>query len=75
MPVFTSKSPSQSEAFVQNRNDMLAMVERMRGLEARAEALSEKRRAVFDQRGQLSPRERLAALLDPRHAPSSNCST
>ena len=65
MPVFTSKSPSQSEAFVQNRNDMLAMVERMRGLEARAEALSEKRRAVFDQRGQLSPRERLAALLDP----------
>jgi geranyl-CoA carboxylase beta subunit len=34
-------------------------------LEARAEALSEHRRARFEERGQITPRERLARLLDP----------
>ncbi|WP_275041710.1 acyl-CoA carboxylase subunit beta [Leisingera sp. ANG-M1] len=45
--------------------EMLALVERMRTLEARAAAKSEERRPVFDKRGQLSPRERVSALLDP----------
>ena len=64
MTVFQSRVVTASDAFVANRSDMLALIERMRGLEARAETLSEKRRPVFNKRGQLSPRERLAALLD-----------
>ena len=65
MSVFQSRISSGSESFAQNRADMLAQVERMRDLEARAAAKSEERRPVFDKRGQLSPRERLSALLDP----------
>ncbi len=65
MTVFQSKVNVKSEAFIANRADMLALVERLRGLEARAEALSEKRRSRFEERGQLTPRERVARLLDP----------
>jgi geranyl-CoA carboxylase beta subunit len=65
MTVFQSRISETSDSFKQNREDMLALIGKMRGLEARAEALSEKRRPVFDKRGQLSPRERLSALLDP----------
>ncbi len=65
MTVFDSRIVRTSADFVQNRTDMLALVDRMRALEARAAAKSEERRPVFDKRGQLSPRERLAALLDP----------
>jgi geranyl-CoA carboxylase beta subunit len=65
MTVFDSRIVPTSDGFVQNRADMLALVDRMRALEARAAAKSEERRPVFDKRGQLSPRERLAALLDP----------
>ncbi len=62
---FQSRVSTQADAFKQNRVDMLALVDKMRDLESRAEARSEQRRPVFDARGQLSPRERLAALLDP----------
>ncbi len=65
MTVFASTIDPTSEGFAQNRADMLALVDKMRNLEARAAAKSEDRRPVFDKRGQLSPRERLAALLDP----------
>jgi len=65
MSVFQSRLDTDSKAFARNRDDMLALVGRMRTLEARAKAKSEQRRPVFDKRGQLSPRERLAALLDP----------
>ncbi len=44
---------------------MLALVERLRAVESRAAAHSEKRRPRFEQRGQLTPRERLSRLLDP----------
>lgn len=64
MSVFQSRVVKASDSFAANSNDMLALIQRMRGLESRAETLSEKRRPVFDKRGQLSPRERLAALLD-----------
>ena len=40
-------------------------IETLRSLEARAEAASEKRRPRFEERGQLTPRDRLAQLLDP----------
>ena len=65
MREFQSRIDPDSDQFARNRADMLALVDRMRTLEARAQAKSEERRPVFDKRGQLSPRERLSALLDP----------
>ena len=65
MTVFQSKVQTDSEGFHQNRTDMLALIDKMRGLETRAADKSEERRARFEERGQLSPRERLSALLDP----------
>lgn len=62
---FQTAIPPTHPDFATNRDGMLALVDRMRALEARAAARSEERRPVFDKRGQLSPRERLAALLDP----------
>jgi len=51
-------------AFAANRRGMLALVARLRELEARAAAASARARPLFDKRGQLLPRERLARLLD-----------
>ena len=65
MTAFQSLSGPASPTYAKNRSEMLALVDKMRMLEDRAEALSEARRPVFDKRGQLSPRERLQALLDP----------
>ncbi|MCP5074407.1 MAG: acyl-CoA carboxylase subunit beta [Rhodobacteraceae bacterium] len=63
--VFTSQIIPSSDSFEANRNDMLALVGKLRELEARPGALSEKRRDRFQERGQIMPRERLAHLLDP----------
>ncbi len=60
-----SRIQTGSSEFSDNRQAMLALVERLRTLEARAAQLSEQRRSRFEQRGQLTPRERLARLLDP----------
>jgi len=65
MTAFTSKISATSDSFVQNKQDMLALVTKLRELETRAETLSEKRRPRFEKRGQLTPRERLKHLLDP----------
>ena len=65
MAVFASHLDAQSDAFAANRADMLALVDRLRELEQRAVDLSEKRRPRFEERGQLTPRERLDRLLDP----------
>ena len=65
MAVFASRIDLSSEAFARNRQDMLDLVDRMRTYEGRAAALSEKRKPRFRERGQLTPRERLARLLDP----------
>ncbi len=65
MSVFTSRIDAQSEGFASNREQMLALVDELRGLEQRAVAASDRRRATFEQRGQLPPRERVARLLDP----------
>jgi len=65
MSIFQTAIDKTTTQFATNRADMSALIEKMRMLEARAETLSEKRRARFEERGQLSPRERLAALLDP----------
>lgn len=65
MSVFASKIATQSESFQSNRADMLALVERLGELNGRGRARSERRRERFRSRGQLTPRERLARLLDP----------
>jgi geranyl-CoA carboxylase beta subunit len=54
-----------SAEFAENRAAMLSLVGQLRELEERAAALSEQRRARFEERGQLTPRERVARLLDP----------
>ncbi|MEI7445097.1 MAG: carboxyl transferase domain-containing protein [Burkholderiales bacterium] len=65
MPVIESRIDPSSAAFAERRDGMLALVARMRALEARAASASAKAKPLFDKRGQLLPRERLARLLDP----------
>ncbi len=65
MSAFASKISVQSESFKRNRADMLERIEKLRELNARGRARSEKRKPRFDKRGQLTPRERLSRLLDP----------
>lgn len=65
MAVFSSRIQTGSDAFQQNRADMLALIDRLDDLNGRTAILSEKRRARFELRGQLTPRTRLARLLDP----------
>lgn len=65
MAVFSSRIQTGSDAFQQNRADMLALIDRLDDLNGRTAILSEKRRARFESRGQLTPRTRLARLLDP----------
>ncbi|MCR9105702.1 MAG: acyl-CoA carboxylase subunit beta [Gammaproteobacteria bacterium] len=65
MTVFNSRVKTSSEGFIKNRTEMLALVDKLQALNARGAAISEKRKPRFEARGQLTPRERLARLLDP----------
>lgn len=65
MTVFQSKVNTGSENYLQNRVEMQALVDKLGSLNARAPAISAKRKERFESRGQLLPRERLARLLDP----------
>ena len=65
MTVFTSKISSNSPNYAKNRSDMLKLVAQLRQLEKRTVDLSNKRRPVFEERGQIPPHDRLARLLDP----------
>ncbi len=65
MTVFRSRTNTESPDFDQNRAEMLAMVQELRDLEKRTVDLSNKRRPVFEDRGQIPPHDRLARLLDP----------
>jgi geranyl-CoA carboxylase beta subunit len=65
VPVLESRIDPSSPAFAERRAGMLALVERLRALEARSAAASAKSKPLFDRRGQLLPRERIARLLDP----------
>ena len=65
MSRFASSIDPTSDAFSRNRADMLALVDHVQTLKARAATLSERRRPRFDERDQLTPRERLHRLLDP----------
>ena len=65
MPIIETGLNSGSDAFRRNRAAMLEKIERVRALEARTRERSADSRALFEKRGQLLPRERLARLLDP----------
>jgi len=64
MALIESTVSSTGEAFQTNRAGMLALIERIRGIEARTAQASAASRERFQKRGQLLPRERLALLLD-----------
>ena len=67
MPAIQSKlstTSTTSEAFAANRAHHLALIARLRSLEARTREASAKSKPRFDKRGQLLPRERIARLRD-----------
>jgi geranyl-CoA carboxylase beta subunit len=64
MTAFASSWNAQSPLAQQRRDAMLARIAQLRALEERAAAASAKSRPVFEKRGQLLPRERVALLLD-----------
>ena len=65
MTVFASRIDTSSSEFAENRTAMLERIALLGELNGRGAALSATRRERFEKRGQLLPRERLAALLDP----------
>ncbi|HEX5093548.1 MAG TPA: acyl-CoA carboxylase subunit beta [Burkholderiales bacterium] len=65
MPAIDTRLDAGSETFRRNREAMLARLERLRALEARTRDASARAKPLFDKRGQLLPRERIARLLDP----------
>jgi geranyl-CoA carboxylase beta subunit len=62
---FSSAFNPQSENAQQRRAAMLERIAQLRALEDRAATKSAQSQPVFDKRGQLLPRERIALLLDP----------
>ncbi len=63
--MFESSFNPQSAQALQRREAMLARIAQLRALEDRTAQTSAKSKPVFDKRGQLLPRERVALLLDP----------
>ncbi len=65
MPTLDLRLDTGSETFAANRTHALELIEQWRAIEARTRAASTRAQALFDKRGQLLPRERVARLLDP----------
>jgi geranyl-CoA carboxylase beta subunit len=63
--MFESSFNPQSPQAQRRREAMLARLAQLRALEDRAAQASARSKPVFDKRGQLLPRERVALLLDP----------
>src|SRR6185369_13237824 len=64
MPAIQSKIDTNSETFQVNRKRMLELISFFRSLEERTRKKSGEAKPLFDKRGQLLPRERIARLLD-----------
>lgn len=64
MPVFESLWNPSSESALLRRETMLKAIAFLRQLEQRSANTSYKAKAVFEKRGQLLPRQRIALLLD-----------
>ena len=65
MTLFESRTVAGGDSFAANRADMMALIDQLSELNGRAVQASERRRPRFEERGQLTPRERLTRLLDP----------
>jgi geranyl-CoA carboxylase beta subunit len=65
MPAIASRLDPAGAAFRRNRARLLQLIEQLRALEARTRDASAKAKPLFDKRGQLLPRERIARLRDP----------
>lgn len=65
MVAYSSRISPGSASYDKNREEMLELVDQLRQLEKRTVDLSNKRRPVFEERGQIPPHDRLARLLDP----------
>ena len=64
MPALGSSLNPQSAAFAANAQRMQQRLDEVLALQAKVVAESESKRAKFEQRGQLLPRERVARLID-----------
>ncbi len=64
MTVYQSSWNAAGAVAQQRRDAMLARIAQLRALEDRAAQVSAKSKPVFDKRGQLLPRERVALVLD-----------
>ncbi len=64
MPVLTSQLDPRGAAFQANAARMETRLAEIRAIEARVIAESASKKARFDERGQLLPRERVARLID-----------
>lgn len=65
MATIVSTVHTDSEAFSENRERMLGFVDQLRRYEQRTEETSNRRLKTFRARNQLTPKERLDALIDP----------
>ncbi|MBL8384585.1 MAG: acyl-CoA carboxylase subunit beta, partial [Burkholderiales bacterium] len=63
MPILESRLV-HNDAYRVNRDHMLRLLGEVRALEARTRERSESSRPLFEKRGQLLPRDRLALLID-----------
>ena len=74
MAILESSISTTSDGFAANRAAMLNLLDDVRGFEKAVQALSNKRRDLFEQRRQLPPRDRVARLVD-RGSPFLELST
>src|ERR1700712_4936794 len=65
MAILESTIATGGAGYKANRDGMLGLITRMRGLEERTRAASAGAKDRFHKRGQLLPRERVALVLDP----------
>ncbi|MEM6927140.1 MAG: acetyl-CoA carboxylase carboxyltransferase subunit beta [Myxococcota bacterium] len=64
MPALRSSIQPRATSFRANADQMIAWLEEVRHLEQRVREASNAKRAKFEKRGQLLPRQRIARLLD-----------
>ena len=65
MPTLDLRLDTGCDPFAANRAHALDLIAQWRALESRTRAASARAQPLFDKRGQLLPRERVARLLDP----------
>ena len=65
MAQIESRLSPMGESFIANRDNMLALLQRVREFQQRTVDKSSASRERFEARGQLLPRERVSLLLDP----------